>query len=60
YLIPSNVSVDQRLDQRGSANLRNEPLFVKEIIKEIARIKNISYEEVSEITVQNAKKLFNI
>ncbi|MDP2926586.1 MAG: TatD family hydrolase [bacterium] len=43
-----------------SANLRNEPLFVKEVVKEIAKIKNLSYQEVSEITTQNAKKLFNL
>lgn len=61
YLIPPMViSVDQSLDQRKSANLRNEPLFVKEIVKEIAKIKKLSYQEVSEITTQNARKLFNI
>ncbi len=60
YLIPPNVSVVQRLDQRDSANLRNEPLFVKQVVQEIARIKNISYEEVSEITTKNARTLFRI
>jgi Tat protein secretion system quality control protein TatD with DNase activity len=35
-------------------------LFVKEVVKEIAKIKNLSYQEVSEITTQNAKRLFNL
>jgi len=39
---------------------RNEPVFVKEVVKEIARVKNISYEEISSITTENARKLFNI
>ena len=39
---------------------RNEPIYVKEIAKEIASIKNISFEEVANITTKNAKKLFNI
>jgi TatD DNase family protein len=39
---------------------RNEPLFIKEVVKEIARIKGLSFEEVEEQTTLNAKKLFNI
>lgn len=39
---------------------RNEPAFVKYIAKDIARIKNISFEEVSQITAQNAQNLFGI
>lgn len=39
---------------------RNEPVAVKYIAKEIARIKNISFEEITEITTKNAKKLFQI
>lgn len=42
------------------AGKRNEPLFVKEVVKEIAKIKNLSYQEVSEITTENARNLFNI
>lgn len=37
---------------------RNEPLYVKEVIKKIAEIKNISYEEVAKATTENAKRLF--
>ncbi len=39
---------------------RNEPIFVKYIAEEVAKIKNISFEKVAEITTQNAKKLFDI
>jgi TatD DNase family protein len=39
---------------------RNEPSYVVEIVKEIAAIKNMSVDEVSEITAGNAVKLFNI
>jgi TatD DNase family protein len=39
---------------------RNEPLYVKYIAEKIAKIKNLSYEEISRITTENAKKLFNI
>jgi len=39
---------------------RNEPLYVKHVAEKIAKIKNLSYEEVAQITTGNAKKLFNI
>ncbi len=38
---------------------RNEPIFVKYVIKRIAEIKNISYEEVAKVTFENAKNLFH-
>ncbi|MBZ9569313.1 TatD family hydrolase [Patescibacteria group bacterium] len=41
-------------------NQRNEPLYVKYIAKEIAKIRNISFEKVAEITTKNAKELFEI
>ena len=37
---------------------RNEPLFVTYTAMEIARIRNIEFEEVAEATTQNAKDLF--
>ncbi|MBI5071508.1 TatD family hydrolase [Candidatus Falkowbacteria bacterium] len=37
---------------------RNEPLFVEFVAKEVARIKNESYEEVARVTTENAKRLF--
>lgn len=38
---------------------RNEPMNVKFTIKEIAKIKNLSEQETSEIIFNNAQKLFN-
>ncbi|MEK7572302.1 MAG: TatD family hydrolase [Patescibacteria group bacterium] len=39
---------------------RNEPSYVKEIVKKIAEIKNLSEQEVARAIVANAKKLFGI
>lgn len=39
---------------------RNEPIYVEEVAKIIADLKNISVEEVVNATWENAKKLFNI
>lgn len=39
---------------------RNEPVYVKEIVKKIAEIKNLSEPEVAKAIVANAKKLFDI
>jgi len=41
-------------------NQRNEPLYVKYVAEKIAKIKNLSFEEISEITTENAKNLFKI
>lgn len=39
---------------------RNEPIYVKEVVKKLAEIKNLSFEKMSEITFENARKLFRI
>ena len=39
---------------------RNEPIYVREIVKKIAEIKNLSEEEVAEAIVMNAKRIFKI
>ena len=39
---------------------RNEPVYVKYIAEEIARIKGISLEEVIKITTKNAKEIYGI
>ncbi len=39
---------------------RCEPLYVKEVARRIADIKNISYEEVCLVTTENAVKLFGL
>lgn len=39
---------------------RNEPIFVKYVAEEVAKIKKISYKDVAEITAQNTRTLFKI
>ncbi|MFC1789516.1 TatD family hydrolase [Patescibacteria group bacterium] len=39
---------------------RNEPVYVKHIADKIATLRKIGIEEISEITTENAKKLFGI
>lgn len=38
----------------------NYPIYVKEVAKKIAELKNLSTEEVLEVTKNNATKLFNL
>jgi len=60
YLAPP-ISVNQRTYQRESAStIRNEPRNVKYVAEEIAKIKNLIFEKVAEITTKNAKELFQI
>lgn len=39
---------------------RNEPAYVEFVARKIAEVKGVSFEEVREVTTNNAKKLFNI
>lgn len=39
---------------------RNEPLYVKEVARRIAEIKNLDFEKVAEATTKNALKMFGI
>jgi TatD DNase family protein len=39
---------------------RNEPLFVTFTAQEIARLRNIDFEEVAQRTSENAKALFGL
>jgi len=39
---------------------RNEPVYVREIVKKIAEFKNLQEEEVAKAVVENAKNLFGI
>ena len=39
---------------------RNEPSYVKEIVKKIAQIKNLPEKEVAEAIVANARRVFGI
>lgn len=43
----------------GGGIVRNEPIYLKHIAEKIAKLKNLEFEKVAEITTQNAKKLFN-
>ena len=39
---------------------RNEPLYVKHVAEKIAELKGLTYEEITKITAENAKKIFKI
>jgi len=39
---------------------RNEPLYVRQLAEEIARVKNCSLEEIAKVTTENAKAFFNL
>ena len=39
---------------------RNEPAYLKYVVEKIAQIRNITTEEVENITTQNAKRAFNL
>ena len=52
-------SSEEKRDEGGPHYERNEPLLVKYVAEEIARIKGISLEEVANATTQNAKDLFS-
>jgi len=49
YLTPPQAGVE-----------RNEPIFIKHIVQEIVKIKNLDFQKVAETTSQNAKNLFRI
>lgn len=48
------------LTPKSHRGQRNEPSFLPEVAEQIAEWKNVSVEEVAEITTANAKKLFNL
>jgi TatD DNase family protein len=48
------------LTPKAEGEKRNEPVFVRYIAEDIAKIRDMSYEEISKITTENARKLFNI
>ena len=39
---------------------RNEPVYVKEVVKKIAEIKNLPEEEVARAIIENARRVFTI
>ena len=48
------------LPPEGFRGKRNEPMYVKYLAQEIAKIKGISIDEVAKITTENAKGFFNL
>ena len=62
------VSLDRMLIETDSPYLApvpyrgkiNEPGFVKHVAEEIARLKEVSVEEVGEVTSENFRRLFNL
>lgn len=48
------------LPPEGFRGKRNEPFYIKHLAQAIARVKNISVEEVCRITSENAKGFFNL
>jgi TatD DNase family protein len=48
------------LSPQGFRGKRNEPALVRAIAEKIAELRNVSFETVSQITSQNADRLFNL
>jgi len=48
------------LPPEGLRGRRNEPMYVKYLCEEVARLKEISIEEVAETTTNNAKEFFSL
>ena len=53
YLIPPPATA-------GGGLTRNEPQYVKYVAQKIAKIKNLTFEKIAEITTQNAKGFFGL
>lgn len=56
-LIETDAPYVSPIPYRGQ---RNEPKYVIEVAKKIAKIKNLSLEKVEQITFENTKRLFKI
>lgn len=39
---------------------RNEPAYVAEVVKKLAELKGVSYDEMAKVTDENARRIFNI
>lgn len=48
------------LTPQSKRGLDNEPAFVLETAKEIARVRKVPVEELSELTAKNAERVFNV
>ncbi len=56
-LIETDAPFAAPIPYRGK---RNEPLYVAEVAKRLAELHGKSFEEIAEITANNAKKVFNL
>ncbi len=48
------------LPPEGLRGKRNEPLYLKQLAAEIAKLRQIGIEQVAKVTSDNAKRLFNL
>ncbi len=62
YLLPHQLRVNLRNCPRKSASIkqRNEPVYVKYVAEEIARVRGLSFDEVAKATTENAVKFFKL
>ena len=51
YLLPKNLKIKGR---------RNEPKFIVEVAKKIAKLQNKDLEEITQIFFENSQKFFNL
>ncbi|WDV45985.1 TatD family hydrolase [Clostridiaceae bacterium M8S5] len=67
-LVVKEIPLDRILIETDSPYLtphphrgkRNEPLYVSYVAREIAQLKDISFEEVAKVTNENVRRLFSI
>jgi TatD DNase family protein len=64
-ILARNVSLDRLLIETDSPFLsprrgRNEPSFILDSVRLIARIRGIEPQELARITAENAKRIYNI
>lgn len=66
--VASNISLDKILIETDDPYLtptpfrgkKNKPSYVTYVASELAKLKGLSYEEISDITYKNAMKVFNL
>lgn len=58
YLTPAPAAALTKAGPHGF--VRNEPLYIKYTLEQIAKLKGVTFEEVCEKTTQNATRLFGI
>jgi len=56
-LVETDAPYAAPLPWRGK---RNEPLYVKEVIKRLAELRGLSFEETARITAENTKRVFGL